>query len=199
MNLSVSFVFGNILLGVGLAMDAFSVSMANGLNDPKMKRSGIVRIAGAVGLFQFLMHMLGWVCVHTIVQYFSAFQKAIPWIALGLLGWIGGKMLYEGIKPQEADAEAKSLSHGDLLMQAIATSIDALSVGFTIAEYGATVTKEYVKGRQNLVANPAITEYNKTATAANGTVSTLINIIKTLSDEDAGGGKLQDLISALNE
>lgn len=68
-----------------------------------------------------------------------------------------------------------------------------------IAEYGATVTKEYVKGRQNLVANPAITEYNKTATAANGTVSTLINIIKTLSDEDAGGGKLQDLISALNE
>ena len=137
MNLSVSFVFGNILLGVGLAMDAFSVSMANGLSDPKMKRSGIVRIAGAFGLFQFLMPMLGWVCVHTIVQYFSAFQKAIPWIALGLLGWIGGKMLYEGIKPQEADAEAKSLSHGDLLMQAIATSIDALSVGFTIAEYGA--------------------------------------------------------------
>ena len=137
MNLSVSFVFGNILLGVGLAMDAFSVSMANGLNDPKMKRSGIVRIAGAFGLFQFLMPMLGWVCVHTIVQYFSAFQKAIPWIALGLLGWIGGKMLCEGIRPQEADAEAKSLSHGDLLMQAIATSIDALSVGFTIAEYGA--------------------------------------------------------------
>ena len=137
MNLSVSFVFGNILLGVGLAMDAFSVSMANGLNDPKMKRSGIVRIAGAFGLFQFLMPMLGWVCVHTIVQYFSAFQKAIPWIALGLLGWIGGKMLYEGIRPQQADAEAKSLSHGDLLMQAVATSIDALSVGFTIAEYGA--------------------------------------------------------------
>lgn len=68
-----------------------------------------------------------------------------------------------------------------------------------IKEYGATVTKEYVKGRQNLVANPAITEYNKTATAANGTVSTLINIIKTLSDEDAGGGRLADLIEALNE
>lgn len=68
-----------------------------------------------------------------------------------------------------------------------------------IKEYGATVTKEYVKGRENLVANPAITEYNKTATAANGTVSTLINIIKTLTNEDSGGGKLQDLISALNE
>lgn len=67
-----------------------------------------------------------------------------------------------------------------------------------IAEYGATVTKEYVKGRQNLVANPAITEYNKTATAANGTVSTLINIIKTLSDENSQGGKLADLIATLN-
>ena len=68
-----------------------------------------------------------------------------------------------------------------------------------INEYGATVTKEYVKGRQNLVANPALTEYNKTATAANGTVSTLINIIKTLSSEDQGGGKLSDLLEALNE
>ena len=68
-----------------------------------------------------------------------------------------------------------------------------------ISEFGATVTKEYVKGRQNLVANPAITEYNKTATAANGTVGTLINIVKTLSDEPKDGGKLQDLISALND
>lgn len=66
-----------------------------------------------------------------------------------------------------------------------------------ISEYGATVTKEYVKGRQNLVANPAITEYNKTATAANGTVATLINIIKTLTDEEKTGGRLQDLIDTL--
>lgn len=69
----------------------------------------------------------------------------------------------------------------------------------SIEEYGATVTKEYVKGRQNLVANPAITEYNKTATAANGTVSTLINIMKTLTDEGQSGGRLQDLINSLNE
>lgn len=66
-----------------------------------------------------------------------------------------------------------------------------------INEFGATVTKEYVKGRQNLVANPAITEYNKTATAANGTVSTLINIIKSLADE-GGGNKLQELASLIN-
>lgn len=68
-----------------------------------------------------------------------------------------------------------------------------------IKEYGATVTKEYVKGRQNLVANPAITEYNKTATAANGTVSTLINIIKTLSNEDEGTGKLAQLMEMISD
>ena len=68
-----------------------------------------------------------------------------------------------------------------------------------IAEHGATVTKEYVKGRQNLVSNPAISEYNKTATASNGTVATLMNIMKTLSDEETSGGKLQDLINSLNE
>lgn len=67
-----------------------------------------------------------------------------------------------------------------------------------IAEYGATVTKEYVKGRQNLVSNPAITEYNKTATAANGTVATLINIIKTLTEETTGS-KLQSLIDSLGD
>ncbi len=137
MNLSLSFFFGNILLGVGLAMDAFSVSLANGLNNPAMTRRGVVRIAGAFGFFQFLMPMLGWTCVHTILQYFTAFQKFIPWIALGLLGWIGGKMLLEGLRPRnEADEEAKNLSHSALLAQAVATSIDALSVGFTIAEYG---------------------------------------------------------------
>lgn len=68
-----------------------------------------------------------------------------------------------------------------------------------INEYGATVTKEYVKGRQNLVANPAITEYNKTATAANGTVSTLINILKSLTDETAGNSKLQSFLDAMND
>ena len=68
-----------------------------------------------------------------------------------------------------------------------------------IIEHGATVTKEYVKGRQNLVANPAITEYNKTSTAANGTVATLINIIKAFSDDEAQGGKLADFIEALDK
>lgn len=68
-----------------------------------------------------------------------------------------------------------------------------------ILEYGATVTKEYVKGRQNLVANPAITEYNKTSTAANGTVTTLMNIIRNLEGEETAGGGLRALIETLKD
>ena len=132
-----SFVFflNSVLLGVGLAMDAFSVSMANGLHDPKMTKSVMVKIAGTFGLFQAAMPMIGWVCVHTIVELFASFERFIPWIALALLGYIGGKMLADGIRGEEAE-EAAELSAGALFMQGVATSIDALSVGFTISEYG---------------------------------------------------------------
>lgn len=69
-----------------------------------------------------------------------------------------------------------------------------------IKELGATVSKEYVKGRKNVYTNPAITEYNKTATAANGTVSTLINIVKALSDDgDTKTSKLEKLLSDLGD
>ena len=132
-----SFVFflNSALLGVGLAMDAFSVSLANGLHDPGMSRRRGAQIAGTFGVFQAVMPMAGWVCVHTIVELFSAFETFVPWIALALLGYIGGKMLLEGIKGEEAE-EAAELSAGALFMQGVATSIDALSVGFTISEYG---------------------------------------------------------------
>lgn len=130
------FFFNSILLGVGLAMDAFSVSLANGLNEPKMKRGKMCGIAGVFALFQALMPMLGWVCVHTIVQYFKSFEKLIPWIALGLLLFIGGKMLFEGIKNNGSAEENLGVGLGALLVQGVATSIDALSVGFTISDYG---------------------------------------------------------------
>ena len=139
MNWSFVFFFNSVLLGVGLAMDAFSVSMANGLNEPKMKSGRISLIAGCYGFFQFAKPMIGWICVHTIVVYFQKFEKFIPWIALILLLYIGGKMLIEGIKgadDENSDTE-KRLGFGTLIVQGIATSIDALSVGFTIADYGA--------------------------------------------------------------
>ncbi|MCQ2600124.1 MAG: manganese efflux pump MntP family protein [Treponema sp.] len=133
---SIMFFINSILLGVGLAMDAFSVSMANGLKEPKMKAGRMCLIAGVYAFFQFAMPMIGWICVHTIVVYFAAFEKFIPWIALILLLFIGGKMIFEGIKGgDEDDNEEKKLGIGILLVQGIATAIDALSVGFTIAEY----------------------------------------------------------------
>ena len=131
------FIFKSILLGVGLAMDAFSVSMANGLQNPGMSRKRMFGIAGTFAFFQFLMPMIGWGCVHTIAERFTAFQRMIPWIAFILLGFIGGKMLLEGIRGAEEAEEEIRVSRSELFMQGIATSIDALSVGFTIATYSA--------------------------------------------------------------
>ena len=143
------FFVNSVLLGAGLAMDAFSVSIANALSESGMKKSRMCFIAGIYAFFQFAMPMTGWICVHTIVEYFSNFNKFIPWIALGLLLYIGGKMIWETIhsgaeeskdESVAADAAADSIPArlvlSTLLIQGVATSIDALSVGFTIADYG---------------------------------------------------------------
>ena len=135
MEWSIGFFVNSLLLGVGLAMDAFSVSMANGLNEPGMSRRRMGAIAGVFAAFQALMPLAGWVCVHTVLQLFEGFTVLIPWIALILLAYIGGKMLLEGIRHKEGE-ETAAVSGGGLLLQGVATSIDALSVGFTIAEYG---------------------------------------------------------------
>ena len=135
MELDLRFFIQSIGLGVGLAMDAFSVAMANGIREPKMSLGKTWGIAGIFAVFQGLMPLLGWICIHTVVQYFHAFQAWIPWIALALLGYIGGKMLYEGIKSQSCPVVPAALGLSVLLVQGVATSIDALSVGFTIADY----------------------------------------------------------------
>ena len=125
------------MLGVGLAMDAFSVSLANGLADRDMKIGRMFTIAGTFAAFQFAMPMIGWVFVHTAESKLEWFSGLVPWIALALLLYIGGKMLKEGIeKNRHPDSDADDeVGAGDLIMQGIATSIDALSVGFTIAAY----------------------------------------------------------------
>lgn len=135
MKLDYIFFVESALLGVGLAMDAFSVSLANGLSEPCMKKRRMAGMAGVFAAFQALMPLIGWNCIHTVVQYFTAFEKFIPWIALVLLAFIGSKMLYDGIKGGEDECGKTKLGFGALLLQGIATSIDALSVGFTIAEY----------------------------------------------------------------
>lgn len=138
MNLDFAFFFNSILIGTGLAMDAFSVSLANGLNEPCMRTPRMSGIAGIFAFFQCAMPLIGWVCVSTIAQRFTAFQKFIPWIALALLGYIGGKMLFEGIKHKDEEPECKAVCFTTLLVQGVATSIDALSVGFTISDYKLT-------------------------------------------------------------
>ena len=126
----------SMLLGVGLAMDAFTVSVANGLNEPNMRKRRMCLIAFTYAFFQFAMPLIGWVCVRTIVEKFKVFELFIPWIALLLLGYIGGKMLYEGIRDKYSEEIITTeLTLGLLLIQGVATSIDALSVGFTISEY----------------------------------------------------------------
>ena len=130
------FFFNSILLGVGLAMDAFSVSLANGLAEPDMKPGKMLTIAGAFAGFQALMPMTGWICVHTIANYFQSFRKFIPWIALILLVIIGGQLLISGIRPDDSEHARTGVGLKALLFQGVATSIDALSVGFTISDYG---------------------------------------------------------------
>ena len=153
MSLIVFLVVNSVLLGVGLAMDAFSVSLANGFAEPQMKPSRMLVVSGVYAFFQFLMPAIGWFLVHEALNFFKGFQKFIPWIALILLAYIGGKLLMEGIRSRKCinngecancpnsecsikdDVNAGELSFKMLIIQGIATSIDALSVGFTIAEY----------------------------------------------------------------
>ena len=131
----ITLIFNSILLGTGLAMDAFSVSLANGLGEPCMKKRKMLGIASIFAAFQGVMPLIGWVCIHTLVNYFKAFEKFIPWIALLLLGFIGIKMIYEGATEEcDCPCEQKGVGFSALLLQGIATSIDALSVGFDIAE-----------------------------------------------------------------
>ena len=131
------FFINSILLGIGLAMDAFSVSVANGLNEPNMPKTKSLGMSLTFGIFQFAMPMIGWVCVHYLLESFNSFQKYIPWIALILLLYIGGKMIIESIHNKEED-EKPTVGIWELFVQGVATSIDALSVGFTIAQYNLT-------------------------------------------------------------
>ena len=133
-----AFFLNSILFGVGLAMDAFSVSVAAGLASPHMEKSRMLRIAGTFAFFQIAMPLIGWVCVHTIAERFALFQKAIPWIALILLLFLGGRMIAEELAKKGAaeETDAEGLGGAELIAQGVATSIDALSVGFTIASLG---------------------------------------------------------------
>lgn len=144
----------SLMLGVGLAMDACAVSMTNGLNEPKMRAGKAMGIGGMFAFFQALMPMIGWTCVSLVAERFAIFAEWVPYIALVLLVIIGVKMLYDGFKDMakskkqftscKAGAEeltektetgaSKPLTFVALIIQAVATSIDALSTGFSLAD-----------------------------------------------------------------
>ena len=140
----VQLIINSVLLGVGLAMDAFSISIANGILEPNMKKGRMFKIASVYAVAQLIMPLIGWFLVTTLEGIFTSFSKFIPWIALILLLFIGGKMVIEGIlerkgkkKDEIKEEKPVKLTWGALIVQGIATSIDALSVGFTIADYSA--------------------------------------------------------------
>ena len=138
------FVMNSFLLGIGLSMDVFSVSLANGLNEPEMRRTRMFGVAGTFAPSHGIMPLTGWACIHAVAKAFAAFKYYIPWIALVLLIYIGGKMLIEGVratrnekKEAEYETAAESdkrnkLTAGNLMVQGIGTSIDAMSVGCSI-------------------------------------------------------------------
>ena len=134
-NVNFWFFLVNIATGFALAIDAFSASLANGLGEPRMKTRKMCLISGTFALFQFTMPFIGWSLVTFCAEIFPFFEALIPWIALGLLGFIGTKMIIEGAKNEEDEAKAFT-SFGVLILQAIATSIDAFSAGITLSELG---------------------------------------------------------------
>ncbi len=131
------FIINSVLLGTGLAMDAFSVSVADAISEPQMKKRKMIYIPLLFAFFQALMPLIGWFCVHSLVGYFSFVQRFIPFISFGLLALIGGNMIKEGLTCKEEDGCIGRLCITVLLAQGVATSIDALSVGFKLSEYDA--------------------------------------------------------------
>ncbi len=133
-------------------MDAFSVSIANGLRESKMKPARMCIIAGCYACFQFAMPVIGWVLVRTLVGIFDELKIIVPWVGFVLLIYIGSKMIIDTVKEIKlkkvvtednptfreetvTDFKFRKITAYTLIVQGIATSIDALSVGFTLSEY----------------------------------------------------------------
>lgn len=125
-----------LFIAIGLSMDAFAVSVTNGIMLKHVKPKDALKISGAFGIFQGLMPLIGWAVGISFEKYITSVDH---WIALILLGFIGGKMIYETLQPEETEecsdeeCRRKVLDNKTILLLAIATSIDALAVGVSFA------------------------------------------------------------------
>lgn len=125
-----------MLIAVGLAMDAFAVSLGVGTCGQANDRRSIFRLSFHFGLFQAMMPVIGWLAGTTIDQYISTIDH---WIAFGLLSYVGGRMVWQGIKGEEASYLGNPSRGRMLVILAVATSIDALAVGLSLAMIGVPV------------------------------------------------------------
>jgi len=119
-----------ILLAVGLGVDAFSVAIGIGATNNKKSWFPVLRLAAAFGIFQFVMPIIGWLAGLTVVEIISSFDH---WIAFGLLALVGGKMIWGGFEKESDEEKADQTRGWPLLLLSIATSIDALAVGFSFS------------------------------------------------------------------
>lgn len=135
MNWNISFFLNTVIFGLGLAVDAFLIALSIGLNIPKLKRGRIFAMAGVFALFQLIAPMIGWICINTIAKKFDLFEECLSWLALLVLSYIGVKMIVDGVCHRHKTIEKPKVGIFALLFSAVITSIDALSVGFAIADY----------------------------------------------------------------
>ena len=120
------------LVGIGLSMDAFAVSICKGLAMPAVNKKQALLIGAYFGVFQALMPLAGWLLGSQFARHVT---KLAPWIAFVLLAWIGGSMIRESLSKKEEDEEVEpvELRHKELFLLAVATSIDALAVGVSFS------------------------------------------------------------------
>lgn len=130
------FFLNSLLFGIGLAVDAFLVALANGLHFPKMSRAKTVGVAATFSAFQLIAPMIGWAIAHAAFVRFSWIEICFAWAAVAVLGILGVKMLIEACGKNAGDRGVR-VGTDALIAQCAATSVDALTVGFTIEEYGA--------------------------------------------------------------
>lgn len=126
-----------IIIAIGLGMDAFSVSVGIGAASRRITSGRVLRLAGSFGLFQFVMPLLGWMAGRTVADYISRYDH---WIAFLLLALVGGKMIRESFELEKERASDGDPTRGWMLMLlSVATSIDALAVGLSLAFLNAPV------------------------------------------------------------
>jgi putative Mn2+ efflux pump MntP len=126
-----------IALACALAMDAFAVAIVTGLTLNPLSKRQVFRLSFHFGLFQALMPIIGWIAGNALYRYIAAFDH---WVALGLLSFVGGRMFWEALHKDEGKTASKDPTSGwDLVILSVATSIDALAVGLSLAMIGSTI------------------------------------------------------------